>query len=154
MAMKRLNPLHVDKVKRISNQCAFFDLLSMELCSFSAGKSRLEIRVQEKHLQPYGYVHGGVFSSIVDAAAFWAVYPLIDDGIGLTTVEMKLNFLAPASDGHLIAKGRSLRVGKTICLGETSVENGKGTLLAHGLATMMILKGLNFSEDLPPKFLD
>jgi len=40
-------------------------------------------------------VHGGVFASLVDTAAYWAVYAEVDEGKRMTTVEMKLNFLAP-----------------------------------------------------------
>jgi uncharacterized protein (TIGR00369 family) len=154
--MKRLNPEYVNMVRQLVNRSPYFDLLSMEIRSLAMGKSRLEVRVHQKHLQPFGMVHGGVYSSVVDAAAFWAVYPLIPEGVGLTTVELKLNFLAPASEGRLIAKGKSLRVGKTLCLAEASIENGTGVLLAHGLATMMILKDLKLRGEtgLPPKFLE
>jgi len=92
---------------------------------------------------------------VVDAAAFWAVYPQIDEGFGITTVELKLNYLAPTSKGTLIAKGKTIKVGKSICLGEASVEDEAGKLLAHGTETMLVLKGLKIrdQEQLPPKFL-
>ncbi|MBW2615139.1 MAG: hypothetical protein JRD02_03050, partial [Deltaproteobacteria bacterium] len=35
----------------------------------------------------------------------------------LLSMELKLNYLAPVSAGRLIAKGRSVKVGKSICLG-------------------------------------
>ncbi len=154
--MKELNPAYVEAVKRVVNGCPYFKLISMELRSLRWGESLLDVAVQEKHLQPFGVVHGGVYSSIVDAAAFWAVYPQIDEGVGMTTVEMKLNFLAPAAGGHFIARGRSIRVGKTLCLAEASIENEEGTLLTHGLATMMVLTDLKIrgEEDLPPKLLE
>ncbi|MBN1102853.1 MAG: PaaI family thioesterase [Deltaproteobacteria bacterium] len=153
--MRTLNPAYVEAVKPIVNRSPYFTLISMEIGSLGWGESLLEVAVQEKHLQPFGMVHGGVYSSLVDAAAFWAVYPQILDDAGMTTVEMKLNFLAPSSGGRLIARGRSLRVGKTLCLAEASVDDGKGLLLAHGLATMMILRDLKIhgQKDLPPKFI-
>ena len=46
----------------------------MELKSFDLGESHLEVEVQQKHLQPYGIVHGGVCTSLADAAIYWAVY--------------------------------------------------------------------------------
>jgi len=69
---------------------------------------------------------------------------------------MKLNYLAPAAKGTMIAVGRGIRVGKTLCLGEAAIESDTGTLLAHGTATMMILKGLRLQGEFkwPPKFLD
>ena len=154
--MRKLNPLYLQAVYEHVNTCPYFSLLSMEIKMLGWGESRIEVTVQEKHLQPFGFVHGGVFSSIIDATAYWAVYPQIDEGVGMTTVEMKLNYLAPANQGEMIAKGRAIRVGKTLCLGEAGIENETGVLLAHGTATMMILKDLKLQgeERLPPKFLE
>lgn len=153
--MKKLNPEYVKAVMEQVNGCPYFSLLSMEIHELNPGTCRLEVEIGEKHLQPFGKVHGGVFSSLVDATAFWAVYGRIDDGIGMTTVELKLNYLAPADSGRLIGKGRSLRVGKTLCLGEAAVENEEGKLLAHGTSTMMLLKDIKLMDEykLPKKFL-
>ena len=92
-------------------------------------------------------VHGGVYASVVDAAAFWGVYPQLDEGVGITTVELKLNYLAPTSSGLLVAKGKSIKVGKSICLAEAFVEDKTGKLLAHGTETMMVLKDLKITKD-------
>ena len=154
--IKKLNPDHVAAVIKTINTCPYFTLLSMEIRALGWGESHLKVAVQEKHLQPYGMVHGGVCASLVDAAAFWAVYPQTAEGIGLTTVEIKLNYLEPVSGGHLIARGKSIRIGKTICLGEASVEDDKGNLVAHGTSTVMVLDSVKIQgqSKFPPKFLD
>ncbi|MBW1799951.1 MAG: PaaI family thioesterase [Deltaproteobacteria bacterium] len=151
---KKLNPDYVKSVTETVNGCPYFKLLSIKIKKVGKGESLLEVALEEKHLQPFGVVHGGVYASLVDAAAFWAVYPEIDEEMGLTTVELKLNYLAPASEGCMIAKGKSIRVGKTLCLGEASIEDDTGTLLAHGTATMMILNDLKIQGEaaFPPKF--
>jgi len=139
-----------------ANTCPYFTLISMEMKDMDLGRSLLEVVVQERHLQPFGFVHGGVYSSLVDAAAFWAVYSNIDEDLGMTTVELKLNYLAPASKGYLIAKGKSIKAGKILCLGEALIEDEAGKLLAHGTSTMMILRDLKIKDSLgfPPKFLE
>ncbi|MBN2033171.1 MAG: PaaI family thioesterase [Deltaproteobacteria bacterium] len=153
--MERINPDYVAAVRRIVNGCPYFKLLSIDIKDLGWGESRLEILVQEKHLQPFGIVHGGVFASLIDAAAFWAAYCQIPGEVGMTTVEMKINYLAPISTGRMVAKGRGIRAGKTLCLADASVYNESGTLLAHGTATMMILKNLQIqgASGWPPKFL-
>jgi uncharacterized protein (TIGR00369 family) len=153
--VKRVNPAYLEAVTKKVNVCPFFKLLSMHITNLDWGESRLEIAVGEKHFQPFGIVHGGVYASVVDAAAFWAIYPQIDDDVGVTTVELKLNYLAPVSSGSLIAKGKSIKVGKSICLAEAYVEDETGKLLSHGTETMMILRDLKMQghEELPPKFL-
>ena len=153
--MKRLNPAYMEAVVGNVRKCPYFTLISMELKELDQGRCRLEVVIQEKHLQPFGMVHGGVYSSLVDAAAFWAVYSQIDEDLGMTTVELKLNYLAPASKGYLVAKGKSIKVGKVLCLGEASIEDETEKLLAYGTSTMMILEDLNIkgSCEFPPKFL-
>jgi uncharacterized protein (TIGR00369 family) len=154
--MRNLNPYYVEAVERRVNSCPYFSLLSMEIKGLSWGESLVEILVQEKHFQPFGMVHGGVFASLVDAVAFWAVYTQVPEELGMTTVELKLNYLAPLSTGRMIGRGKSLRVGKTLCLGEASVVSEEGNLLVHGTSTMMILKDLKVegAEHFPPKYLD
>jgi uncharacterized protein (TIGR00369 family) len=154
--MRRLNPEYVKTIIDKVNGCPYFSLLSMEIGELKPGSCRMAVDVQEKHLQPFGNVHGGVFSSLADATAFWAVYPQIDEGVGMTTVELKLNYLEPSNSGSLIGKGRSLRVGKTLCLGEAQIEDEQGRLLAHGTSTMMLLRDLRLTDEhkLPKKFLD
>jgi len=58
--IKKLNPDHVKEIAKIVNSSPYFSLLSMKIRSIYRGKSDLEVKIQEKHLQPYGMVHGGV----------------------------------------------------------------------------------------------
>ena len=153
--MKRVNPAYLEAVAKKVSSSPFFALVSMQITHLDWGRSRLEMVIEEKHLQPFGMVHGGVYASVVDAAAFWAVYPQIDEDFGITTVELKLNYLAPMDKGLLIAKGKSIKVGKSLCLAEATVEDETGRLLAHGTETMMVLMDMKMKDHdaLPPKFL-
>lgn len=154
--MRTLNPEYVKAVCKITNASPYFQLLSMELLNFQIGAGDLQIRVQQKHIQPFGVVHGGVFSSIIDAAAFWAVFPEIDEEMGMTSVDLKLNYLAPSNAGLLIAKGKRIKVGRTLGLGEAQVTDESGKILAHGTSTLITLTTAGFQGDasIPPKFLD
>ena len=133
-----------------------FTLLSMSIREVGMGYSLLDIDVQNKHLQPFGAVHGGVFASIIDAAAFWAVFSEVDEDVGMTTVDLKVNYLAPAQGGKLIARGRRIKLGKRLALGEAEVINQENTILAHGTSILMILRNLGgaFQHSLPPKFIE
>ena len=148
----KLNPQYVEAVRKVVNQSPYFSLLAMEIKDLQWCTSLLEIQLGEKHLQPFGFVHGGAIASIMDAAAFWAVFPQVENGMGLTTVEIKVNFLAPAQKGRLVAKGRCIRLGKTLALGDTEIRNNEGGLVAHGTATMMVVPDLKIpgQENLPP----
>jgi uncharacterized protein (TIGR00369 family) len=155
MSELRLNPKYVEVISEVVNQSPYFVLLSMKITNLEWGSAVLEIDLEEKHLQPFGYVHGGAIASVMDAAAFWAVFPQVKDGMGLTTVEIKVNYLAPVQKGKLIAKGRCIKIGKTLALGDVFITSSEGNLVAHGTATMMIVPDLKVEgqENLPPKLI-
>ena len=153
--MMNPNPEYIERVNRLVNRSPFFELLSMKIIDIGPGFSVVEIELSQKHLQPFGFVHGGVFAAIVDAAAFWAVfYQIENQNAGATTVDVKLNYLAPAVSGKLIAKGRQIKLGKTLGYAEAEVNTESGKLLAHGTSTLILLpgKGLTSDPPLPSKF--
>ncbi len=154
--MKVLNPEYVKRVNQLINESPYFKLLSMTISDAGIGFSLLEIDVVRKHLQAFGFVHGGVFASIIDAAAFWALfYEIEDETAGATSVDLKLNYLAPAASGKLIAKGRRIKLGKKLGYADVTVTDEHGKLLAHGTSTLMILPGhrLVIDQPLPSKFI-
>lgn len=153
MSELRLNPKYKETLSTLVNRSPYFSLISMEIKDLEWRTSVLEVELEKKHLQPFGYVHGGVIASVMDAAAFWAVFPQVKDGMGLTTVEIKVNYLSPVQKGKLVAKGRCIKIGKTLALGEAYINSEEGNLLAHGTATMMIVPDLKVEGqgNLPPK---
>jgi len=153
MSELQLNPKYTKAISTLVNRSPYFSLISMKIKELEWGTSVLEVELEEKHLQPFGYVHGGAIASVIDAATFWAVFPQVKDGMGLTTVEVKANFLAPVKDGKLVVKGRCIKIGRTLALGEAYVNSAEGSLVAHGTATMMIVPDLKVEgqENLPPK---
>ena len=157
MKMKTPNPEYIKRIREIVSTSPYFELLSMKLMDVGIGYAVLEIDLTQKHLQPYGKVHGGVFASIIDAAAFWSVYfGSEDQTAGLTTVDLKLNYLAPAVSGKLIARGRQIKVGRTLGYAEAQIVNQDEKILAHGTSTVIILPGKALEADppLPPKFIE
>jgi len=153
--MKKPNPEYIERVNQLANRCPYFELLSMQIKDVGPGFSVLQIDLAQKHLQPFGFVYGGVFASIIDAAAFWAVfYEIEDQNTGVTTFDLKLNYLAPAVSGQLIAKGRQIKLGKTLGYAEAQVTAENGNILAHGTSTLILLpgKGLTSEPPLPSKF--
>ena len=152
---RRMNPDHIKEVTERVLTSPYFRLISLRIPMIEWGSSRVELTVEDKHLQPWGRVHGAVYAALVDVAAFWAAYTQIPEGMGMTTVELKLNYLAPVSSGELISKGKAIKVGKTLSLAEATVFDGSERILAHGTATMIALDSLSLKGDgpLPPKWL-
>jgi acyl-coenzyme A thioesterase PaaI-like protein len=90
------------------------------------------------------------------------VYCELDEEVGRISLDLKVDYLAPANSGKLIIKGCSIKVGKTICLAEATAFDQNDKWLAHGISKMMVTQGLQTLEDalhfigaepLPPKFI-
>ncbi len=155
--MKTPNPEHVQRLIGVINNAPYFELLSMKIQDIGVGYAIMEIDLKDKHQNPCGGVHGGVFSSIIDSAASWALYYGIEDeNTGLTSVDLKLNFLAPSMSGKLFAKGRQIKLGRIIGYADCEVKGETGKLLAHGTLTAMVMPGKNPVADppFPPKFIE
>lgn len=159
---KTINPRHIEALIPLLNSSPYFRLLSMRICALGEGYCRLEVDLERKHFNPLGSVHGGLYASLIDTAAYWAVYCDLEEGTGLTTLDLDVDFIAPAVGGKLIAEGRRIRTGKTICLASGSVSDEQGRLIAQGNSKMVVLPGrqtlnevVSFlkSPPLPPKFL-
>ena len=154
--MKTPNPEHIERLKGVINSAPYFRLLSMRISEIGMGYSIAEIDLADKHLNPFGGVHGGVFATIIDSAASWAMFYGIDDeNAGLTSVDLKLNYLGPAISGKMIAKARQIKLGQTLGLADCQVHEGTGRLLAHGTLSVMVLPGgaPSAAPPFPPKFL-
>ena len=156
VTMRKINPEYVEAVKNLANNSPYFRLVSMVLREIGPGHCLLDVALREKHTQAFGYVHGGVFASIIDTAAFWAAYCELDEDAIITSVDLKINYLAPVQNGTLSARGRRIKMGKTLGLAEAEISDAEGKIVAHGTSTLMVLRGpaIQGPAALPPKFLD
>jgi uncharacterized protein (TIGR00369 family) len=160
--MKRIDPDHIKALLGLANLGPYYGLLSMKLCELGIGYSRVEVALENKHRNPFGVIHGGVYSSVIDTAAYWAVYCELDENIGFTTIDINVNILSMVKEEKIIAEGKSLKVGRSICLSEATAKDTHGKLLAYGTSKMLIVQGLQSIDHavnamgyqaLPPKFL-
>jgi uncharacterized protein (TIGR00369 family) len=160
--MASLNPDHVQAVIKAINKGPYFKHLSMPVKEMGTGYSIVELKVGNEHLNPFGGIHGGAYASVIDTAAYWAVYCELDERVGLISIDLKIDYLAPISDGTIITKGRSIKIGRSMCLAEATATDKDGKWLAHGTSKMMVTKGLQTIVDalrftgfktLPPKFI-
>ena len=153
--MKKLNPEYIDAVVRTANGCPYFTHLGMRIIRLKHRIADVEMDLRKIHLQAFGYTHGGAIASLIDTAAFWSGFGELDEDHGITTVDLTVNYLAPLQKGNIIAKGRCIKLGRKLGLGEASVFDQDGKIVAHGTSTIMVVPGFGLAEgrSLPPKFL-
>ena len=153
--MKKLNPKWVEFALMVINNGPYFRNQNMKVTDLKYGESFLEVDIKRKHLQSYGWVHGGVYAALIDGTGFFAVLSQIEGDKSGATVEMKVNYLSSVKSGKLFAHGRCIKLAKSIGLAEATVKDEAGDILAHGTVTVMVKPPLVFPgvENLPPKFI-
>lgn len=121
----------------------FWRHLGIEVEDAREGWVRLRVRVRDEIRNGAGApVHGGVYSALVDTAvggALSTLHAASEGGVGQTTLDLNVSFIASVSDGDIFAEGRILRKGRTIAFGEATITDAAGQLLAVGRATYMIV---------------
>jgi uncharacterized protein (TIGR00369 family) len=108
------------------------------------GLVEIELPFRPELTQQHGFFHAGITSTIADSAGGYAGFTLFPADSSVLTVEYKMNLLAPADGERLIATGRVVKPGRnlTICeLAVVAVKNGKESACAHGLQTLMCMRG-------------
>jgi 1,4-dihydroxy-2-naphthoyl-CoA hydrolase len=87
--------------------------------SFASGR----IVVDQRHLHPGGYVHGGVWTALGDTVAAWATFRNIPRDHNFTTIELKLNvFSAGLLGDEIVATAEPLHVGRSTVVIEVRME--------------------------------
>ena len=121
----------------------FWRYLDVQVDEAGDGWVKLRVSVRDPLRNAVGApVHGGVLSALVDMAVGGALSTTNENaagGVGQTTLDLNVSFLAAASDGEIRAEGRLLRRGRSIAFGEARITDGAGKLVAVGRATYMLL---------------
>ena len=119
------------------HESPFAKLLDMRVTDPEDGTSTVYMPINPNHLQLAGRVQGGIVVALADYSFFRAVKPLLQPGEATTTIELKLNFLAPAIEGVLTANTKIVSSGERAIVGETEVKDQDGKLIAQSLGTYL-----------------
>jgi uncharacterized protein (TIGR00369 family) len=88
--------------------------LHARLLRVEHGLVEIALPYSEKVTQQRNGFHGGAMGALADIAGGYAGLTVLDDGMDVTTVEYKINFLAAFQGGELRATGRVVRAGRRI----------------------------------------
>jgi uncharacterized protein (TIGR00369 family) len=80
-----------------------------------------------------------MLAAMLDDAMGPALVAMLEPGLFATTVELKVNFVRPATAGRLIARGRVVHRGRSIAFLEGRLETADGELVATSTATARIV---------------
>jgi uncharacterized protein (TIGR00369 family) len=137
------DPQFATRVRASFGRQAVMHLIGARLETVTPGAVEIRLPFRADLTQQHDFLHAGIVTTVLDSACGYAALSLMPPQTGVLTVEYKVNLLAPARVSHFLARGRVLRAGRTIlvCVGDVfAVQDGKETLVATMLATMMVIR--------------
>jgi 1,4-dihydroxy-2-naphthoyl-CoA hydrolase len=100
-----------------------------------------EIKVEERHLAPNGYLHAGTVVTLADTCCGYGCFANLPAGAsGFTTVELKSNHLGTALQGTVVSRAKAAHIGRTTQVWDAVVSHREtGKTIALFRCTQMIL---------------
>ena len=114
-------------------------LIGFVLKSIEPGHAIFEMEADERHHNPMGTLHGGIYCDLADAAMGFAYAATLAEGETFTTIELKINFLRAVRKATLTAEARVVKAGSTLGYVECEVKDQSGNLVAKAASTCMKL---------------
>jgi uncharacterized protein (TIGR00369 family) len=141
-------PLNPPSLAEAITAKGFSHAAGFRVVAVQPGNAEVSLPRRPDLLQFFGHFHGGVITALADQAAGIAVTSGLPAGRIGVTVEIKVNFLAPADGSELMARAKTLKMSGSIGVATVEVFTKDETserLCAFCTATMRAL-------DLPAEF--
>jgi uncharacterized protein (TIGR00369 family) len=127
-----------DEIRARVAESSFHSSIGITVEHVRPGSVDLRLEATAEHVNLQGTVHGGVLATLLDTAAGLAVRSAIPPGSRHVSVNLDVQYLAPASVGTLLATGRVVRVGRRLAFAEAGVTGVDGEVVARGQVTIAV----------------
>lgn len=144
---KQSENLSTEGLKRFAESFPFFNLIGLEILDTKPGWSKTQVTWRNDLCQPAGIMHGGVIASLIDtgiAHALLQTEPFAEiaaDGGSLVSIDLRVKFIRPVSEGKIICESTIPRLGRNIIHAESIVRNEADKEVARGDAIYMAIHG-------------
>src|ERR1700722_19185574 len=127
-----------EQLRRRLQQNSTSRQMGFTLAKATRGRVRLQMKVDARHLQVHGVVHGGVLAALADTAGGLASYMACPLGTRVATVEMKINYLEGVERGTVTADAEVVRIGRHLAVVDCDVTDDSRRLVAKALMTFFV----------------
>jgi uncharacterized protein (TIGR00369 family) len=117
----------------------FAELIGIEWVSADPEDARARVAVREELLQPFGILHGGVMSSLVESLCSYATAGAVyDDGMAAMGQSINVSFMRPVSEGSVEVLARARHRGRTTWVWEAEVRDAEDRICALAQMTIAV----------------
>ena len=123
------------RVQKALTTVPFARLLGIELEDIASGTATLAFNVRKEFMQNQGVVHGGAIASLIDTATAFAIISLLAPKEKVSTVDLAISYLRPATGGRLKAVATVVRAGRRLFVVSAEVFDKNERLITTALST-------------------
>jgi 1,4-dihydroxy-2-naphthoyl-CoA hydrolase len=117
----------------------FANLLGTEWLDDDPEHARARIPIRAELRQPFGLMHGGVMSSLVESVCSRSTaLAVFGDGMAAMGQAINVSFLRPITEGHAEVVARARHRGRSTWVWEAEVLDADGRLCALAQMTIAI----------------
>ena len=124
----------------------YLDYFAITVEEVREGYARFRMPVLREYMQGAGFLQGGLIVALADEAIAHAAMTVLEPSFGITTVELKCNFLAPVEKGELIAEANIFKKGRTLIIGDCLVKDENNRDVLRCTATFLVISEKKASE--------
>jgi 1,4-dihydroxy-2-naphthoyl-CoA hydrolase len=118
---------------------SFDALLGTEWLDDDPAGARVRVAVRDELLQPFGLLHGGVMSSLVESVCSRATaLAVLGDGMAAMGQSISVSFLRPITAGVAEVEARARHRGRTTWVWDAEVHDESGNLCALAQMTIAV----------------
>jgi uncharacterized protein (TIGR00369 family) len=118
--------------------CAILLSLNILEADRENGRVKIAFTAKPEFCNASGNIQGGFLAAMLDDCMGPAILIATNATSFPTTIDLNVQFLAPAKPGQLIGKGQVVMIGKTIGFVEAELEDASGSLIIRATASVRI----------------
>lgn len=132
-----------DRIKASFARQSMMQTFGATLDAIEPGRITISAPILPGSRQQQGFAHAALTFGLGDSAAGYAALTTLPEDQEVVTAEIKINLIAPATGGRLVAKGRVIKPGRRLIVVTSevlAVTDGIETLVAILQGTMVPVK--------------
>ncbi|HEV2386608.1 MAG TPA: PaaI family thioesterase [Candidatus Acidoferrales bacterium] len=127
------------RVAKFLARVPFNMLVGLQLTRLHRDGITLECPIRRELRNSAGAAHGGVAATMADAAVGIALQRHFGGKRPITTVELKVNYFRPITQGRLIARSHLLRIGSRLSVGSVDLTDERSRPVGTAIVTYMVV---------------
>ncbi|MCI6207481.1 MAG: PaaI family thioesterase [Corynebacterium glucuronolyticum] len=138
-ARAQSRPLKEDELKEFNEQVGGLDAaLGARYTAIENGTVEMELDISDRVTQPFGIVHGGVYSALAESAASVGGLVATAGARGVAGISNSTQFVSSMSHGTITATARAVHCGRTLQLWDVTCRSGDRVLTTSSVRLIVL----------------